>query len=115
MKNSNKKNIDISLDPEGYLTEFESWTEETACILADREGVSQECPLNKEKLEILKFLREYYHKFEAFPIVRAVCKRVGQSKECQYEEFPDPLVAWKIAGLPKPTPEVFAKIKTDLH
>lgn len=109
----NKENIAISMDQEGYLTDFESWNEEIACVLAHNEGVSQKCPLNKEKIEILKFLRDYHNKFEAFPIVRAVCKRVGQSKNCQYEEFPDPLVAWKIAGLPKPTPEVLAKIKSN--
>ena len=101
----------ISLDHEGYLENFETWTEQTACALADREGVSDQCPLNRDRMDILNFIREYYKKFEAFPIVRAVCKNVGQSKDCQYQEFPDPIVAWKIAGLPKPTPEVFAKIK----
>ena len=103
-----------ALDPEGYLADVTSWTEKIACALAEKEGVSQECPLGKERMDILKFIRDYYQKFEAFPIVRAVCKNVGQSKECQYEQFPDPLVAWKIAGLPKPTPEVFAKIKSNM-
>lgn len=101
----------LVLDPEGYLADITCWTEKIACALAEKEGVSQECPLGKERMDILKFIRDYYQKFEAFPIVRAVCKNVGQSKECQYEQFPDPLVAWKIAGLPKPTPEVFAKIR----
>lgn len=101
----------ITLDSEGYLENFESWNENIACSLADHEGVSQQCPLSKERMDILKFMRDYYKRFEAFPIVRAVCKNVKQSKDCQYTEFPDPIVAWKIAGLPKPTPEVFAKIK----
>ncbi len=114
METTTKEKIAISLDQEGYLTDFNSWNENIACILADNEGVSQECPLSEEKMEILKFLRDYYIRFQAFPIVRAVCKRVVQSKDCQYDEFPDPLVAWKIAGLPKPTPEVFAKIKHSL-
>ncbi len=111
METSANEKIDIALDQEGYLKDFKSWSEKIACVLADNEGVSRECPLSKEKMEILRFLRDYYDKFEAFPIVRAVCKRVVQSKDCQYEEFPDPVVAWKIAGLPKPTPEVLAKIK----
>jgi tRNA 2-thiouridine synthesizing protein E len=106
----NFDNKTISLDPEGYLEDFETWTENTACALADHEGVSHECPLSSERMEILKYIRDYYKKFEAFPIVRAVCKNVGQSKDCQYQQFPDPIVAWKIAGLPKPTPEVLAKI-----
>ena len=112
MKTIKKENRSISLDSEGYITDPNTWTEEVACTLAANEGVSQECPLDKGKMDILKFIRGYYNKFEAFPIVRAVCKHVGQSRNCQYEQFPDPLAAWKIAGLPKPTPEVFAKIRS---
>ncbi len=102
---------DIARDSDGYLEDFESWNEQVACELADLEGVSHECPLSSDRMDILKYMRDYYKKFEAFPIVRAVCKNVGQSKDCQYQQFPDPIVAWKIAGLPKPTPEVLAKIK----
>lgn len=101
----------ITLDPEGYLENVDTWDEETACMLADREGIVDECPLSKERMEILKFIRDYYKKFEAFPIVQAVCKNLGQSRDCQYQQFPDPIVAWKIAGLPRPTPEVLAKIR----
>ena len=101
----------IDLDDEGYLLNFEDWDEKVACALADKEGVSQECPLTQERMEILKFLRDYYNKFEAFPILRAVCKNVKQAKDCEYQQFPDPIVAWKIAGRPKPTTEVFAYIK----
>ena len=101
----------LDLDPDGYLADPESWTEEVACTLADLEGVSRECPLSRERMDILKFVRDYYKRFEAFPIIRAVCKNVGQEKSCQYEQVQDPITAWKIAGLPKPTPEVLAKIK----
>lgn len=100
----------IKVDNEGYLENIEAWTENIACVLAEKEGVSEKCPLNKERMDILKYIRSYYKKYEAFPIVRAVCKNIGQSKDCQYTKFPDPIAAWKIAGLPKPTPEVLAKI-----
>jgi len=36
---------------------------------------------------------------------------VGQEKACQYQQFPDPITVWKIAGLPKPNPEALAKIR----
>lgn len=101
----------ISLDDEGYLVDFEAWTEKVACALADKEGVSNECPLTEERMEILRFMRDYYKKFGSFPILRAVCKNIHQPKDCTYEQFPDPIAAWKIAGLPKPTTEVFAYIK----
>jgi tRNA 2-thiouridine synthesizing protein E len=101
----------LRLDADGYLKDPSTWTEKIACALADREGISDECPLSQERMDILKFVRDYYDRFEAFPIIRAVCKNVGQEKTCQYQQFPDPITAWKIAGLPKPNPEVLAKIR----
>jgi len=61
------------LDDEGYLVNFEDWCEKVACALADREGVSKTCPLTEEKMEILKFVREYYKKLNAFPIPTSMC------------------------------------------
>lgn len=101
----------IELDQEGYLVDLDAWDEKVACLLAEREGVADECPLTTERMEILKFMREYYKKFESFPVLRAVCKNVHQPKECEYLHFPDPIVAWRIAGLPKPTTEVLAYIR----
>jgi len=108
------EDMQIEVDDEGYLVDFEKWNERIACALADREGVSKECPLTPERMEILNFMRVYYKKFNSFPILRAVCKNVHQPKDCTYEQFPDPIKAWKIAGLPKPTTEVFAQIRHKL-
>ena len=101
----------IEVDEEGYLVNFEDWNEKVACALAEREGILDQCPLTEERMSILRFLRDYYKKFNSFPIVQAVCKNVHQPKECLNEQFIDPIQAWKIAGLPKPTTEVFAYIK----
>ena len=101
----------IELDDEGYMKNPEQWNENVACKLADIEGASAACPLTEEKLEILKFMREYYKKFGAFPVPRGVCTRIHQDKECTYEEFPDPSIAWKIAGLPQPSRHVVAQLK----
>jgi tRNA 2-thiouridine synthesizing protein E len=101
----------LEVDEEGYLVNFEDWNEQIACALAEREGLKDQCPLTQEKMDILKFLRDYYQKFRSFPIVHAVCKKVHQPRSCEYEQFMDPIQAWKIAGLPKPTTEVFAYIK----
>lgn len=106
--------ITIAVDEEGYLLNFEDWNEKVACALAEREEVSKECPLTAEKMAILKFMREYYKEHNSFPVLRAVCKNIHQPRDCTYEQFPDPLSAWKIAGLPKPTTEVFAQIRHHL-
>jgi len=91
----------IQVSDEGYLENPEDWDETVACALAERECVSKECPLRKEQIEILKFIREYYKKFGSVPVVRAVCTNVHQPKNCEYIQFPDPIVTCKIAGIPK--------------
>jgi TusE/DsrC/DsvC family sulfur relay protein len=91
--------LKINIDDEGYLVNFNDWNEQVACALAEREGVEE---LTKEKLDILKFIREYYRKYNFFPILNAVCKNVHQPKNCLNEQFFDPLTAWKLSGLPKP-------------
>ncbi len=98
----------IQLDDEGYLDNFDAWNEKTACGLAEREGIDE---LTKERLEVIKFMRDYYKQFQSFPIMGSVCKNVHQPKDCVNEDFVDPLKAWKIAGLPKPSPEVISYLK----
>ncbi|MBI4684336.1 MAG: TusE/DsrC/DsvC family sulfur relay protein [Nitrospirae bacterium] len=100
--------VKIKLDEEGYLVNFDDWSEKTACGLAENEGIEE---LSKDRLEIIKFMREYYTKFKAFPILGAVCKNVHKPGDCVNETFMDPLKAWKIAGLPKPSEEVISYLQ----
>ncbi len=108
MSKSDNSGAKINLDDEGYLARFEDWSEDAARALAEREGLNQ---LTGDQMDILRFMRDYYKKFSSFPILRAVCKNIHQPKDCTYEQFPDPIAAWRIAGLPKPTAEVLALIK----
>ncbi len=94
----------VLIDEEGFLDDSQVWDEDVAQMLAEHEGIEQ---LSEEKLAIVKFLREHYQKFESFPILGKICRQAGnRSKDCVNEEFVNPMVAWKIAGLPKP-PNVF--------
>ncbi|MDP3259181.1 MAG: TusE/DsrC/DsvC family sulfur relay protein [Thermodesulfovibrionales bacterium] len=93
----------VTIDDEGYLLNFNDWSEDVACALAEKEGVEE---LTKDKMDIIKFLREYYKEHKFFPILRAVCKNVHQPKNCITENFMNPVKAWKIAGLPNPGEEV---------
>lgn len=93
----------INLDEDGFLLNVEEWDEKIAGVLAEREGIGK---LTEDRLDILKFIREYYMKHNFFPIVRYVCKNVHQPKNCVSENFMSPVKAWKIAGLPNPGREV---------
>lgn len=94
-----EKEISIRTDAEGFLLNSDDWDEETAKVLAKREGIEE---LTSDKMEIVKFLRQYYQKFAAFPILNYVCKNINQPRHCVNEQFINPMKAWRIAGLPKP-------------
>lgn len=88
----------VILDEEGFLIDENKWNHKVAQEIAKQLGFSE---LDEEQLEIIDFLRSYYLKFHAFPILNYVCKHVGQPRKCLNNEFINPIHAWKIAGLPK--------------
>lgn len=96
------------VDDAGYLVNFDDWDEGIAAALAGREGVGT---LTPEKLDALRFIREYYKKYNFFPILNAVCKNIHKPKDCVHEEFINPLLAWKIAGLPRPEEPVISLLE----
>lgn len=88
----------VELDEHGFLVDTEAWDEGLAQVLAKREELAE---LTPDQLEIMRFMRSYYKKFNAFPILNYVCKNIHQPRECVSEKFINPEKAWKIAGLPK--------------
>lgn len=97
----------IKIDDDGFLVEFADWSDDVAKKLASREGITT---LTAEQMEIIKFLRGYFTKFKAFPILNYVCKNIHQPRECLNEQFINPEIAWKIAGLPKPAGVQFVAV-----
>ncbi len=88
----------IQLDDNGFLVNLDDWDKNVATELARREGVAA---LDDEQFEIIEFMRKYYRKNQAFPILNYVCKNIHEPRNCVNEEFINPMKAWKIAGLPK--------------
>ncbi len=89
----------IAVDDDGCLIQFNDWNEEVARALAELHGIHE---LTEDRMEMLKFIRDYYKSYDFFPIINTICKRVREAKDCVNEKFINPLVAWKIAGLPHP-------------
>ncbi len=100
--------VNINIDDEGYLAHTEDWNERVACGLAEHEGIEE---LTKERMDVIMFMRNYYKHYNAFPILRSVCRNIHQPKNCVREDFIDPIKAWKIAGLPKPLEQVVADLE----
>ena len=100
--------LKINVDDEGYLENADDWNEKAARALAEKEGVGE---LTEDRMEIIRFLREHYKKYNFFPILSSICKNVHQPRECVNEEFMSPLTAWKVAGLPKPNRQVVGYLR----
>jgi TusE/DsrC/DsvC family sulfur relay protein len=98
----------IAIDEEGYLVNFDDWDDSVAGILARREGLPD---LTEDKLAALRFIREYYKKYNYFPILNAICKNIHKPKDCIHEDFMNGLVAWKLAGLPKPEEPIISLLE----
>jgi TusE/DsrC/DsvC family sulfur relay protein len=98
----------IAIDEEGYLVNFDDWDEAVAATLAGREGLAD---LTDDKLAALRFIREYYKKYNYFPILNAICKNIHKPKDCVQEDFINALLAWKLAGLPKPEEPIISLLE----
>ncbi len=103
----------VELDKNGYLTNINAWNDSVAAAIASKEGIKK---LTEDHLTVLRFLREYYIRFNSFPLLRMVCTNLHKPKTCMTKPFKmDPLKAWKIAGLPQPSEEELSYLAGPAH
>jgi TusE/DsrC/DsvC family sulfur relay protein len=98
----------IVVDGDGCLVNFNDWNEDVARKLAELSGTGE---LTAESLAMLKFIRDHYRAYNFFPIVNSICKKLHEPKDCVAEKFYNPLVAWKLAGLPHPEEPVVSLLE----
>lgn len=96
------------VDEEGYLTDWQVWTEGMAGVMAKQDGLE----LSDAHWEIIRFLREYFEKYQIAPMIKILtkelAKKYGKEKgntKYLYELYPagPAKQACRYAGLPKPT------------
>jgi len=93
---------EIEVDEDGFIQDPDAWDDEVAKDLAKTEGVDD---MGDEHWKLVRYLRDYYLKFQIAPMVRKLCKETGLDLKKVYELFPSGPAkgACKVAGLPKPT------------
>ncbi len=100
------KNYEV--DEEGYLMDWSVWDEGMAAIMAKQDGLE----LTEEHWDVIKFLREYFEKYQIAPMIKILTKELkkkyGKEKgntKYLYELYPagPAKQACRYAGLPKPT------------
>ena len=95
------KELPVSLDAEGFMTNPKEWTPELADQFAEEEGIA---PLTDRHWVVINWVRAETEKTGEFPSLRAISKRSGVETKELYEIFPKG-PAKKIArcaGYPKP-------------
>jgi TusE/DsrC/DsvC family sulfur relay protein len=99
---------EYDMDEDGFLMDWEAWEEGMAPELAKIEGVE----LDDRHWEIIKYLREYYIKYQIAPPIKMLVKEMARAfgpekgnTKYLYQLFPGGPAkqACKFAGLPKPT------------
>ncbi|WP_275287675.1 TusE/DsrC/DsvC family sulfur relay protein [Halomonas elongata] len=100
--------VEIALDPEGYLVDLGQWTPDVARALADEEGIA----LGEAHWEVIEVLRDFHERYEMAPAMRPLVKAVGRALGPDKGRsihlmrlFPGSpaKVAARLAGLPKPS------------
>jgi tRNA 2-thiouridine synthesizing protein E len=98
------KSYDI--DEEGYLTDWSVWNEGLAGVMAKEDGLD----LSDEHWEVIKFLRDYFEKYQIAPMIKILTKELKKkygkekgSTKYLYELYPagPAKQACRYAGLPK--------------
>ena len=96
------------IDDDGYLVDWQQWNENIATHMAKEEGID----LTEEHWEIIKFLRDYFQKYQIAPMIKILTKEIGKTMGPEkgntkylYQLYPagPAKQACKYAGLPKPT------------
>ncbi len=92
----------VEIDEDGFIQDPGVWDDELAKALAKTESVED---LTEEHWKVVRYLRDYYLKFDIAPMIRKLCKETDCKLKRIYELFPSGPAkgACKIAGLPKPT------------
>ena len=92
----------LDIDEDGFIQDPTAWDEAVAKDLAITESVQDMTP---EHWKLVRYIRDYYVKFNMAPMIRKMCKETGIQLKQIYELFPSGPAkgACKVAGLPKPT------------
>jgi tRNA 2-thiouridine synthesizing protein E len=100
-------NQSIEIDSFGYLLDHTQWTEDVAKHIAEAENIN----LTAAHWEVIRFVRDFYFKFDTSPAIRVLVKAMamsmgadkGNSRYLQrlFPHGPAKQVS-KLAGLPKP-------------
>lgn len=94
-----------AFDEDGFLLDPLYWTREMAQQIAE---INEIGTLTEPHWKIISYLRDYYQRFGAMPMMRRLCRAQKLQAIEVKTLFPSCLNAWRVAGLPNPGEEAKA-------
>jgi tRNA 2-thiouridine synthesizing protein E len=93
--------VTVDVDPEGFLTDPQQWTEHIGREIAAANGLGE---LTDRHWQVINFMRQTYLRTGSAPSIRTLGKASGVPIKELYELFPKgpAKLAARIAGIPKP-------------
>ena len=79
------KELNVTLDAEGFMTDPKQWTPEIAEVMAAEEGIA---PLGERRWLVINWVRAEAAKTGEFPSLRGISKHSGVETKELYELFP---------------------------
>jgi tRNA 2-thiouridine synthesizing protein E len=92
-------------DSSGFLLDPSMWNVTLADRIAQTDGLGE---LNELQIGLLHTLRDEFAKYGCVTALSHVCHLTGQGADCMQHLFPNPRIAWRVAGLPDPGEEAKA-------
>ncbi len=95
----------LEFDEDGFLLDPEQWSEATAQMIAELDGLSE---LGEAHWQVISFVRERFFRLGAISSIRQICRNNEMSKSEVKALFGGCLQMWRVAGLPHPGEEAKA-------
>jgi tRNA 2-thiouridine synthesizing protein E len=92
--------IDLQFDGDGFLSNPNTWNDEVAIAIAQKDGIT----MTDRHWAVVRVIRRNFEEKGYAPMIRTVCKETGLKLKEIYELFPlgPARGACRVAGLPKP-------------
>ena len=94
-----------AFDPDGFLTDSDSWSPELAADIAREAGIGD---LTPKHWEVITHVRKQFFNHGSLPVMRLICRAAGLDRHKAHKLFSGCKEMWRVAGLPNPGEEAKA-------
>jgi tRNA 2-thiouridine synthesizing protein E len=100
--------LPLTFDEDGFLLDPAEWSQRTAQMIADLDGIGG---LGPDHWSVIYYLREHHLTYGSIPPIPQVCRSTHLDKHAVDRLFGGCREAWRVAGLPSPGDEALSYMR----